>query len=115
MRSIHFDLEDHLTSFSKRTFTLPTRPNPDKFIPERFFPENNPSWDAFYPFSAGENNCIGKNVAWVAMGVALVALLRKFELELLPESEQTRQLEMLSTFTVKGESLKMKVRRRAEV
>ncbi|CAG8480646.1 2870_t:CDS:10 [Paraglomus occultum] len=90
-------------------------PNPDKFIPERFFAENNPSWDAFYPFSAGENNCIGKNVAWVTMEVALVTLLRKFELELLPENEQTRQLVMLSTFTVKGESLKMKVKRRAEV
>ena len=70
--------------FYNRTF-LPTRPNPDKFIPERFFPGNDPSLDAFYPFSAGANNCIGKNVAWITMNVALVALLRKFEL---PECEQ---------------------------
>ncbi|CAG8552758.1 4482_t:CDS:10 [Paraglomus brasilianum] len=90
-------------------------PNPDKFIPERFFPGNDPSLDAFYPFSAGANNCIGKNVAWITMDVALVALLRKFEFELLPESEQTRQLVMSSTFTVKGATFKMKVRRRAGV
>ncbi|KAI9042828.1 cytochrome P450 [Aspergillus affinis] len=68
---------------------------PDRFIPERWFPEvkTDPSSpffadqrDVLQPFSVGPRNCIGKNLAYTEMRVILARVLWNFDLELQAES-----------------------------
>ncbi|KAI5643343.1 cytochrome p450 domain-containing protein [Phthorimaea operculella] len=57
-------------------------PNPDKFDPERFSPENKDKIVPFsyMPFGLGPRNCIGDRFAILAGKVFLVELLKNFNL-----------------------------------
>ena len=59
-------------------------PEPDKFNPYRFSPENidkiNPF--AYLPFSAGARNCIGQKFAIQEIQIVLALILKKFRLSL---------------------------------
>ncbi|ORZ04883.1 cytochrome P450, partial [Lobosporangium transversale] len=63
-------------------------PQATEYIPERWIPEESPfpPVEAFtyYPFSAGSRICIGKNLAMMEMRLVLAALVRTYDMELVP-------------------------------
>lgn len=61
-------------------------PEPDKFIPERWTPEEKekrPKF-AYFPFGGGPRQCIGEGFAWVEGVLILATLARKWKLRLVP-------------------------------
>lgn len=58
-------------------------PEPDKFIPERFLPEQTADRHrfAYLPFSAGLRNCIGQKYALIQMKTMIVKMLQQYRLE----------------------------------
>lgn len=62
-------------------------PEPEKFDPERFTPENSQTRHryAYMPFGAGQHLCIGNQFALMEGQLLLAQMAQKYELRLLPE------------------------------
>jgi cytochrome P450 len=62
-------------------------PEPQRFDPLRFSPENRaarPRW-AYFPFGGGSRQCIGESFAWMEAIVVLATLAQRWEMEYLAE------------------------------
>ena len=61
-------------------------PDPLRFEPERFTPENKAGRSKFvyFPFGAGSRQCIGESFAWMEATLALATLAQRWRLQLVP-------------------------------
>jgi len=85
-------------------------PNPEKFDPDRFAPEQvkqRPSL-AYMPFGAGPRMCIGNHFAMMEMQLILVMMVQQFDFELLDDKPVYPQ--PLVTLSPKG-GIKMRLRK----
>ncbi|XP_064613117.1 cytochrome P450 3A19-like [Liolophura sinensis] len=64
-------------------------PDPEKFDPERWSPEQKAARNpyVFFPFGVGPRNCVGMRLAQMEAKMAAVAMLQKFRFIRAPETE----------------------------
>ncbi|KAI9328648.1 cytochrome P450 [Pilaira anomala] len=88
---------------------------------ERWIPEERDEFEvndleAFFAFSAGSRNCIGKNFALQEMRLCLASLLKNFEISAIPqEMEDAKNIRTFITMTVEKHTFDCKIRRRSSV
>ncbi len=90
-------------------------PEPEKFDPDRFAPENKDKIinGALIPFGQGQRMCLGKNYVGVAARTFLINLLRSFRV--LPGEKMPEKIEWdMETLGRVAGGLKLKVARRDE-
>nr|CAD7394903.1 unnamed protein product [Timema cristinae] len=83
-------------------------PEPERFYPERFDPENKSSTGMldFLPFGTGSRKCIGMDYTMIHMKVGLVPLISKFKFGLYGEATTPIELDK-GTFNLRAKKLQM--------
>ncbi|KAI8062339.1 cytochrome P450 [Gilbertella persicaria] len=91
-------------------------PHPWEFKPERWLAESNTEashLDAFFPFSSGSRNCIGKNFALQEMRISIATFLKHFDIAPIEqEMQDAEDRRHFITLQVAKNSFKLKAKRR---
>ncbi|KAF1799833.1 cytochrome P450 CYP5313 [Mucor lusitanicus] len=93
-------------------------PHPHKFQPERWLEGNQnkseaSDLEAFYSFSVGTRNCIGKNFALQEMRLVIATLLKTYEIQPIEEEmKEAKERRHFITLTVPSCKFNIKIRRR---
>ncbi|KAI5630787.1 cytochrome p450 domain-containing protein [Phthorimaea operculella] len=84
--------------------------DPEEYEPERFLPENkgNIQQYTYMPFGEGQRICVGIRVAKMMMLPGLIAVLRKFRVELAEGTPQKLTLESRAMVTQSADALRLK-------
>ncbi|XP_052782645.1 cytochrome P450 3A2-like isoform X2 [Mya arenaria] len=90
-------------------------PEPEKFKPERFLPEEKAKRDpfTFIPFGHGPRNCIGMRLALLEAKIALVSTLRKVKFFQVTETEVPLEVVTYEPFLRPARPVKVGVERRS--
>ncbi|XP_066154470.1 probable cytochrome P450 6a13 [Euwallacea fornicatus] len=86
-------------------------PNPEKFDPDRFSPENKTTINPFLylPFGEGPRNCVGKRFGIMQSSVGLIRILSKFRVSISPSTQMPLTLKRGLFLMQPNETLYLKV------
>ncbi|RKP05480.1 cytochrome P450 [Thamnocephalis sphaerospora] len=88
---------------------------PEAFKPERWLIEDEARLEAmkhaFHPFSIGVRACVGRELAWMELRVALASVVRRFAIDVVPGDDMTPAFNLI--VAPRGHTLTCRLEKRA--